>query len=95
MTARRVSHFRLMSGGDGNAVGGTMNGEGDHHSAGDFTVAMRGGFVEVAGGAGGTNVINVFSDQRKTTYPEPTPEEGPTNEAHAWFREQWQRGSRP
>ena len=46
-----------------------MDCEGNHHAAGDLAVAMRCGIIEMAGGARGTNVIDVFGDNREDDVP--------------------------
>ena len=49
----------------GDAIGGAMNGQRQHHGTGNLAEMMRGGFVEMAGGAGRTNVVHVFADKHE------------------------------
>src|SRR5260370_9239857 len=56
---------RLVTGSESEAVGGAMDGECEHHGRGNFAEAMTGGFVEMAGGTSGTDVIDVFRNDEK------------------------------
>jgi len=55
----------FMAGGEGQAVGGAMDGEGDHHGGGDFAEPMAGGLVEMAGGTGGADMKQIFRNERE------------------------------
>src|ERR1051326_9187000 len=55
----------FMARGQRDALGRAMNGQGNHHRSGNFAETVSRSFVEMAGGAGGADVIYVLGDKKE------------------------------
>jgi hypothetical protein len=63
--SRSMGGMGLVAGSERQPVGRAMNGESDHHGSGYLAEMMASCLVEVAGGAGGANVCDIFGDNQK------------------------------
>ena len=58
-----------MAGGQRQPVGGAMDCERHHHRGGNIAEPMPRGLVEMAGGAGGADMIHVFRNENEDNVP--------------------------
>src|SRR4030095_1516131 len=57
--------LRFMASADRETVSRAMNRQGNDQEGGDLAKPPRGVFIEMAGSAGGTNVMDIFADHEK------------------------------